>query len=173
MRTLIVYYSLTKNNETLAWELQQKLNCDIQRIEEIRKRTNLTIILDLLFKRKPEIKRSKNPISLYDKIILIAPIWDTNVATPMKSFIEMERNNFKEYSFITVCSGRPGQLEKITHDLEELAGKVPLTVEELKVNDLLPFEQKNKVKYSSTYRIKKPDLEVFQTEIENFVHETQ
>lgn len=85
----------------------------------------------------------------------------------------MEKHNIHEYSFITVCSSQPGQVEKITNQLTQLMAKEPITVEELKVNDLLPFEKKNKIKYTAPYRIKKPDLGVFQTEIENFVHVSQ
>ncbi len=169
MKTLIVYYSFTGNNEALARELQRKLNCDIQRIVELKRRTGFTILLDLLLKRKSKIQKSEVPLKRYDQILLIAPVWDANIATPMKSFIDLEKNNLKEYSFITVCSGRPGQAEKLTRQLARLAGKKPITVAQLMINDLLPPEKKNKIKYTTPYRIKKTDLEAFETGIENFL----
>jgi flavodoxin len=56
MKTIIVYYSSTHNNEILADNLQKKFSCDILKIEEIRKRTALTILGDLIFNRNPKLK---------------------------------------------------------------------------------------------------------------------
>ena len=170
METIIAYYSFTGNNETLAKELQRKLNCDIRKIEEIGQRTNFAILLDMLLNRPAKIKESKAPITQPANFIFIAPIWMGSVATPMRTYIKQVKNKIEEYSFITVCGGaNGGQSEKIKKQLLQMVGKEPVTVKELKVNDLLPFDQKNKIKHTSEYRIKKIDLEIFKTEIENFI----
>lgn len=172
MKTFIVYYSFSGNNEFLAKLLQKKLNCDIEKVLEPKKRNGLTILLDVLFKRKPKLKKTETALTQYDHIILVAPVWNMRIASPMEAFIETERENLKEYSFITVCSGAEGQLEKITSELNRLALKMPKTVAELKVNDLLPPEQKGKIIYATPYRIGEKDLHVFNKKIESFLWAT-
>ena len=169
MKTLIIYYSFSGNNEFLAQELQKRLDCDIQKIVELKKKTGFTILLDLIFKRNPKIKRSDFDLKQYDRFILAAPIWDGKIATPLRSFIEMEKDNFKEYSFITVCTGPDGQDKKITDELLQLIQKRPKAVMQLKINDLLPPERKNKIRYATPYRINQRLLLAFEMEIEQFL----
>lgn len=169
MKTLIIYYSFSRNNEFLAQELQKRLDCDIQKIVELKKRTGFTILLDLIFKRNPKIKRFDFDLKQYDQFILAAPIWDGKIATPLRSFIEMEKDNFKEYSFITVCTGPDGQDKKITDELLQLIQKRPRAVMQLRINDLLPPERKNKIRYATPYRINQRLLLAFEMEIEQFL----
>jgi flavodoxin len=174
MKTIIVYYSFTGNNEVLAWKLQKRLNCNIQKIEEIGYRTNLKILLDMFLNRPSRIKESKIPITQPTNFIFIAPIWNGNVATPMKAFINMTKHMIHEYSFITICGGATGgQSEKIKNQLLQIVGKEPVAIEELKINDLLAFDKRNKIRNTIAYRINNLDLEMFQTEIENFVQQIE
>jgi flavodoxin len=169
MKTLIVYYSFSGNNEFLAQELQKRLDCDIYKIVELKQRKSLDILLDLIFKRKSKIEKSKFDLQQYDRLILIAPIWASKIATPLRSFIELEKDNFKEYSFITVCTGPDGQDRKITDELIQLTQKKPKTVMELKINDLLPPERKDSVKYATPYRINQRLLLAFERETAEFL----
>lgn len=153
MKPLIIYYSFSGNNEFLAQELQKRLDCDIQKIVELKKRTGFTILLDVMLKRTPKIKRSDVDLKQYNHFILIAPIWDGRIATPLRAFIELEKDNFQDYSFITVCTGPEGQDQKIMDELFQLVQRKPRTVMQLKINDLLRPERKNKIRYATPYRI--------------------
>jgi len=170
MKAIIVYYSHSANNEALAHELKIRLGCDLVRIEEEKKRTGFTILLDLLLRRDPKIKKPNVFLSNYNTVVFIAPIWDSQIATPLKTFIKMEREHIKNYAFITVCSGREGQHEKITNQLTQLTLKKPIIVTELVVKDLLPSDQKNKIHYATTYRIKEEDFLDLKKQIQNFVN---
>jgi flavodoxin len=169
MKNLIAYYSFTRNNEKLAIELQKKLNCDLLKIEENRKRTWITIIFDLLFNRTPSIKPRPLPVKDYDHIILIGPVWASKVGFPLKSFLLAERNQIQQYSFLTVCSGVSGQKEKLVAQLTALAGKAPVHVAELWINDFLPEGKKNTIKYATAYRIDRKDLKELDDRIEKFL----
>jgi flavodoxin len=169
MKTLIVYYSFSGNNNFLAQELQKRLDCDIYKIVELKPRKSIDIFFDLIFKRKPKIEKSDFDLQQYDRAILIAPIWAGKIATPLRSFIELEQDNFKEYSFITVCTGPDGQDAKIIDELVQLIHKKSKTVMELKINDLLPLERKDKVKYATPYRINQRLLLAFEMEISQFL----
>lgn len=169
METLVIYYSFTGNNEALAKELQRRLGCDSLRVNEVNKRTGLTILLDLVFKRKPKIRRLECDLKQYDRLVLVTPIWAGRIAMPLASFIALEKNNFRDFALISLCTGPEGQLEKITDELCQLAGKKPKVVAQLKVNDLLPPERKNKIRYATNYRIKKDDFYTYGREISQFV----
>ncbi len=169
MKTLIVYYSFTHNNEFLAKELQRKLNCDLYRIEERKKRSGFTIMLDLIFHRKPAIKPYPYPIGSFDHCIFVAPVWAGNVASPLKTFLSEHKYFIKDYSFITVCGGYPGQKDKLTRGLTQLVEHEPKAVQELWVNDLLPDDMKNTIKFTSGYRLQEQDLWVFESQITTFL----
>lgn len=83
MKTIIVYYSYSGNNDSLAKELRLRFGCDIVKLEERKRRTGFTIFLDLLFKREPEIVDPNIYLDEYKTVIFIAPIWDSKIATPL------------------------------------------------------------------------------------------
>lgn len=169
MNTLVIYYSFTGNNEALANELRRRLGCDSLRVHELKKRTGLTIFLDLIFRRRPRISKPERDLKQYDRLVLAAPIWSGRIAMPLASFIALEKDNFREYAFISVCTGPDGQIEKIADELRWLTGKAPKAVAELKVNDLLPPERKNKIRYATNYRVKKEDFLSFNKNIDEFL----
>lgn len=41
MKTLIFHYSHSGNNEKLAFELKEKIGCDIHKINEVKKRKTI------------------------------------------------------------------------------------------------------------------------------------
>lgn len=169
MKTLIVYFSHTRNNEILANYLQNKISCDILRIEEASRRTGLTILFDLLFDRTPKLIDHGRPLENYSDFIFVAPIWAAKIATPLKSFLLKEKDRVKSYSFISLCGGVNGQLKKITNELQKILHRDPKLVKELWINDLLPPDKINTVKYTSGYRATVADLDYFKDEIDDFL----
>lgn len=169
MKTIIVYYSNTNNNEVLAHDLQKKLSCDILKIEEVSKRTGFRILLDLLFNRTPRINDHGIPLELYSNFIFVAPIWAGKIASPLRSFLLKEKEHVKSYSFISLCGGVEGQVDKIKKELKTILQYDPKLVKELWINHLLPAEKMNTVKYTSGYRVLPADLENFKEQIDEFV----
>lgn len=166
MKTLIAYYSFTQNNEKLAKYLQEKLHGDIVKLETLKKRTGVSILLDLMFGRKPEIKPVPYSLRDYDHLVLLGPIWAGRLATPLKTFISNEKRNIIHYSFVTLCGGgSPDQKSKIKKELLNLVGKAPDHVLELWINNLLPEEKRNTIKYTSGYRIEPREFSKFETQI--------
>ena len=92
-----------ETTKCFALELKIMLNCNVLRINEIKKRTGFSIFLDIFFNRTPRIEDHEEKIKDYDHVILIAPVWAAKIATPLKSFLLKEKNNIRRYSFITVC----------------------------------------------------------------------
>lgn len=170
MKTLVVYYSHTLNNAKLARKLQEKLDCDLLKIEELKKRTGFTILLDIVFNRRPAIRATHYSLHDYDKVIFMAPIWGGKIAAPLKTFLHQEKDNIGHYSFLTVCGGVKGQKAKIIIQLRELTNKEPDNVTELWINDLLSKEKKDTIKYTSGHRVDKDDLTFFEPAINKFLH---
>ena len=164
MKTLIVYYSFTGNNESLARELCDRLGADLLRIETRKKITLFSIVLDLLLNRTPEIKDFYHARNLYDKYIFISPIWAGRVASPMRAFLRKERLQIRGYSFITLCGGGDGQKEGIYWDLVNILGQIPEQVVELPMKDF--FSQ---TRQKASYKFQSSDLNFFKGKIDLFV----
>jgi len=170
MKTLIVYYSFTQNNEKLAKHLHKMLNCDIVKLETVRRRSGLSIILDLMFHRSPALKTVPYYLRDYDHVIFIAPIWAGRIAMPLKAFLAKEKSNIKRYSFVTVCGGTPGQKEKIKKELASVLNIMPENVIELWINNLLPADKKDTIKYTSGYRIESEEFLKFEKELQPVIN---
>lgn len=169
MKTLIVYYSFTGNNEALMLKLQERLNCDAIRIQTVRKRNGSSILWDIIFKRSPKLQAYNIPFSDYEHLVLVAPVWAGKIATPMQTFLKTEKKNILSYSFITLCGGAAGQKKKIDEYLKSTLLSKPRAVEELWVNDLLRPEQKDTIKFTTAHRVKEDDWHVFNAKLDDFV----
>lgn len=104
-KTLIVYYSWSNGNtERIAKMIQNKLSCDILKIEtkepykgsydEIVEQAKLEVEEGF----EPEIKPYDFKIEDYDTIILGTPTWWYTMAPAMKYFIH--HSNFKDKTVI-------------------------------------------------------------------------
>lgn len=165
MKTLIVYYSLTGNNKTLADILQQKLHCDTYAIKEIRRTTRFSILVDTLLNRTPRIALHDLNLKQYDLLVLIAPVWAGHIASPLRAFIRHNREELQTHALITLCGGHPGQREKIAAELHDLTGKDAETVAELALTDLPGIDKRNLINYHLTAK----DLEYFTPAIDQFL----
>lgn len=170
MRILIIYFSFSGNNRLLAEYLGRRIGCDVCPIVEKKRRTMLTIILDMMFRREPGVESLEYSTSNYEHIILVAPIWDAKVANPMKTLIKMKKSTLSGYSFISLCGyERSGQKESITKELSTLAGHPPKTVVELKISELLPVEKQNEIRAISRYHINSEEMSIFESQINEFL----
>jgi len=151
--------------------LAARLGCDICPITEKRRRTMFTIFMDMMFQRFPAIEAIQCSVADYDHVILIAPIWGSKVANPLKSFITQEKAGLADYSFISLCGhGTPEQHAAITQELTTLAGHPPSAVTELRIRELMPAEKKDDVKEITRYRATKDDLPAFESQISAFIN---
>jgi len=170
MKTLVIYYSLTGNNDALARKLSERLQCDLFRIEETSRRYKISILFDLIFKRQSKLKPCSLPIETYDHLVFVAPVWAGKIATPMQTFLLQQSQRINDYSWISICSGVQGQSQKIIDYLATILQKEPAVVDELWINDLLAPEQKDKIKYTTPYRVKESDWKVFNSRLASFVN---
>jgi flavodoxin len=169
MKTLVVYYSHSGNNQLLAEELRERLGADLFRIETVRKTKAFSIFLDILLDRAPQIKDFFNGAYLYDHYVLVAPIWAGRIAAPMKSFILSERGRLDSYSFITLCGGATGKRAKVFNCLSRLTKQEPDQVMELGLKDFVAETKKGQGQSVSKLLLQKNELSFFDRQISNFV----
>lgn len=101
VRTLVVYYSYTNNVETIVNDLKEQIECDVLEIEPAEKglkyeANNYAIGTEQLNKinANPDDLSSYpaiDPVSVnladYDCVIIGTPLWWSQMATPMQSFL--------------------------------------------------------------------------------------
>lgn len=171
MKTLLVYYSFTGNNEIIAQELQERLACDLAKIVPVRKRTKFSIFIDLAFDRTPAIRDLGIPLSNYELLVFMSPIWAGKIASPLRAFLRVQRRNIHRYAFLSVCGGgQSSQKERVRNELTELIGFAPEKIEELWINNLVPVVKRNTLAVSE-FRLGSDEAVVFQEELDAFVKE--
>lgn len=169
MNTLLIYYSFTGNNEKLANYLVEKLHCAIIKLETVRKRNGFSILLDLIFKRKPAVKPLSVHLKDFDHIIFLTPIWAGKIAMPMKSLLLNQAKNIRYYSFITACGGGDdSQKSRIEAELLSTVGRAPEIIEELWIKKVIGF-RKTEDMIVSNVKVDMIDFEIFTNELESFI----
>jgi len=106
MSYLVVYYSRTGNNRTIAKTIAEKLSADIDEIIDKKNRQGrLNWLLagrDSRAKKLTEIEYDKNPQD-YDTIIIGAPIWAWNPIPPLRTYLQKVDLSRKRVAFF-ICS---------------------------------------------------------------------
>ncbi|MBQ7566862.1 MAG: NAD(P)H-dependent oxidoreductase [Oscillospiraceae bacterium] len=139
MKALIVYYSMSGNTEYAANELARMLGADTLRIEP-KKAYPSSGARKILWGGKSAIMAEKPklvPYTLhaedYDTVIFGSPVWASNVAPPLRTFMAEngEALRGKRFAaFVCYLGGGGGKaLEKLTKLLgvETLAAQAVLT----------------------------------------------
>jgi flavodoxin len=129
MSYLVVYYSRTGNNRTIAESIASSLSADIDEIIDKKNRQGrLNWLLagrDSRAGNLTEIKYQKNPQD-YDTIIIGAPIWAWNPIPPLRTYLKEVDLKGKRVAFF-ICSKSDAyinmfpRLAEMTPDSEHIA----------------------------------------------------
>lgn len=123
MKILISYYSRTGNTEKIANLLKNKLNCDIEAIDDLGKHSGAIGWIkggyEASRNKKAAIASVKKNPKDYDLVIIGSPVWASKLASPMTTYVKKYNNSFKEIACFATCNaqGQEGtfkQLEEIT-----------------------------------------------------------
>jgi flavodoxin len=106
MTHLVVYYSRTGNNRTLAEKIAEALTADIDEIIDKKNRKGrLNWLLagrDSRARKFTKIEYKKNPQD-YNTIIVGAPIWAGNPIPPLRTYLQEIDLKGKRVAFF-ICS---------------------------------------------------------------------
>ena len=102
MKTLVLYFSHSGNNEYLARHLAACVEGDL---EAIRPRVNffVALILFSLMRFGPGNKPLSRDVGSYDRIVLCGPVWMGQLLAPMRDVIARYRKSIRRLGFATCC----------------------------------------------------------------------
>jgi hypothetical protein len=157
MKTTIISYSFTGNNNALANSLAGRLSAKHVRITEPKHRNNGTIAFDMLLNRIPKTG-PKIKIDNDEFVILIAPVWMGNIASPMRGPIKDLKSSIGKYAFVSISGGAMGPNPKLGKELKKRLGADPVAVIDLHIRDLLPQTPKPTREDTSKYKLTQTDV---------------
>jgi flavodoxin len=113
-RYLVVYYSWTGNTEKVAKLIAEKLSADIERINEVEPRGGAfafpaALVASVLKRSAPILPPTKSAAD-YDVVILGCPVWASNMATPMRTYIMRESTAIKQIGLFCTLGGSGGKV---------------------------------------------------------------
>jgi len=134
-RTLIVYYSFTNNIHTIATDLQTQIeDADVIRVEPAEEgldyaANNYAIGSALIQAIRdnpsdaasyPEIKPVEVNIADYDRIIVGAPLWWSNMAAPLQTFLFHHGDEMKGKDIGLIVSSSSSGISGVEADAKRL-----------------------------------------------------
>lgn len=123
MKSIIIYYSHTGNNEALAKKTAEVLDIESFPLIETKERTTKSIVSDMIWKKKSKLVNFPKNVEEYDLVIFIGPVWMYSIPTPLKSYFKYIKGKIKKYSFISVSGGSLGPNPGISKELVKRLGK--------------------------------------------------
>lgn len=157
MKTIVVSYSMTGNNEALADSVAKGFSAEHIRVTEPKPRTVGKIMLDLIFKLTPQVQPTPDTLKDFDLILFFGPVWLGQVATPLRAYLKQVGKSPSSYAFISISGGADGPNPKLADELKKRAGREPEAVIDLHIAALLPPEPKPTRKITSAYRLNDED----------------
>ena len=127
MKTAIVYYSMSGNTKFVADKIAEKIEADIIQIVPVKaypdKGTKKFIWggKSAVMGEKPALHPYEFNVEKYDRIILGTPVWASNFAPPIRTFIKENPNiHGKKLAVFTCFSG--GGADKAIEKMKKYIG---------------------------------------------------
>ena len=134
VKTLIVYYSFTNNVHTIVSDLQTQIEADVVRVEPAEEgldyaANNYAIGSALIQAIRnnpndaasyPEIKPVEVNIADYDRIIVGAPLWWSNMAAPLQTFLFQYGSQMEGKSIGLIVSSSSSGINGVESDARRL-----------------------------------------------------
>jgi len=124
-KTLLVFYSRSGYTASLAGEMASMTGWDTEEIKDVRPRAGnwgaVRCVLDVLLRRRPEIRRTNKDPSAYDLVVLAAPVWMERLAAPMRSYLLEHKGKFRSVAYACTYGGRGAESAGAT--VAELSGR--------------------------------------------------
>ncbi|WP_278713351.1 flavodoxin [Bacteroides finegoldii] len=133
-KTLIVYYSFTNNVHAIINDLQTQIEADVIRIEPAEKgidyaANNYAIGSALIQAIRnnpndansyPSIETTIENLSDYDRIIIGAPLWWSNMAAPLQTFLFQYGSQMEGKSIGLIVSSASSGINGVESDAKRL-----------------------------------------------------
>lgn len=129
MKTLIVYYSKSNVTKRVAHELKKRLECDIEEIQETKKRSGFFGWLmsgrEAFMKKAAKISDLKYNPEDYDLVLIGGPIWAWDVCSPVRKYCELTTGKIQNTGFF--CTMGSSGNDKAFATMQQILKKQPLS----------------------------------------------
>ena len=146
MNPLVVFYSRTGTTKKAGLKIAEILNCDFEEIFGTKNRSGALGYVaagrDATLKKIIEIKHTeKNPAD-YDMVIIGTPVWAFTMASAIRTYITLNKDNFKKVAFF--CTSQSSGGKGPFKHMEELGGIKPIALLDLATKEVSEgkFEEK-------------------------------
>jgi hypothetical protein len=99
------------------------MNADFERIEEVENRSGpvgyMVSALEALAKGLPSIRTTKDPGD-YEMIVVGTPVWAGNMASPIRTYLTLNRARLRHIAFFAVMGGQGA--DHVLREMKFLAG---------------------------------------------------
>jgi flavodoxin len=147
MKTLIIYYSRTGFTKKVAEVLQQKLNCDIEEIFDTTDRSGMKGYLlagrDAMKQKLTTLKETKLSPTDYDLVVIGTPLWAFTMSTPIKTYLNQNKDKFKKVAFFLTSGSTPGT--KTFTDMAKEISQTPVATLELRTKEVMDNKIEEKI----------------------------
>jgi len=148
MKILVVFYSRSGRTKKVANTISKILKCDKEEIFDTKNRKGIPGFLsagtDANLRRLTTIKEIKNNPSLYDLVIIGTPIWSSNISTPIRTYLSLHKEDFKNVAFF--CTRLGSDANKVFDGMKNLSQKTPLALLALTSREVARDQYMQKVK---------------------------
>jgi len=108
MKTIILYYSWSGKTETLASKKAEELGADIESVCDLKRTTMFGAFFigcpKSIGRKKTKIKPINTDLSIYEKIIVMAPVWAGHPAPVFNNIAELIPSG-KKIEIIMISGG--------------------------------------------------------------------
>jgi hypothetical protein len=165
MKTTVVSYSLTGNNESLAKSLAGALAAEHIRVTERGRRSMATIVLDMVFNRTPKVSVPAVKPEDAGLVVFVGPVWMGHAASPFRACFKQLGPRLGKYAFVSISGGADGPNPKLAADLKKRLGKEPAALVDLHKADFLPPEPKPTRNDTMEYKISEKEVRLLTDKI--------
>ncbi len=153
MKTLLIVYSFRGNNKKLAQALANGLNAEMIEIKEKKNRNVLTILLDVVFNRVPEIFELEKQPEDYEHLFFVAPVWFGKIASPLRSVFSTIKDKEITISLVSISAGNHGVNSNLSKELKQRTGLSPKWILNPLITSFFPSTQKPKASDLDQFRL--------------------
>ncbi len=153
MKTAVVYYSMSGNTQQTAEKIAQQLGAQLIRIEPIKEypsegaRKFIWGGMKAVMGEKPKLQ----PYDFsgeYDRVIIGTPVWASNIAPPIRSFIRQNRETLRGKEIAAFVCYAGGGADKALQKLKQFLGVDSLS------GELILIDPKDKPSEENDRKIK-------------------
>lgn len=144
---LVVYYSRTGMTRLLSSMLADELDCAVEELEDTRPRHGLFGLvsrgIDGALERGTVLAPTREDPADYSLVIVATPVWNRSVCSAVRTYLTEHRGRFRRIAF-AIAQSSVGRA-RVFQQMEQLAGKAPVTTLAVTESDFLRGDYRRKV----------------------------